>query len=373
MRVGFDASLLSRGFSGVHRALRAQVLALADRSDIEPRFYMPRREAERLLPGRMDLARRTSPMLWAKPLRVLWQHFVLPIRLYRDKADILHAPAYFAPVIGRRIPVVVSVYDVIPLRHPELCPIRTVRHFAAMMPRTLERATRVLVPTEAVRREVVEGFRFPARKVLVVPLGVDARFRPVPEEDLAEIRARYRLKRPFLLFAGVQEPKKNLERLLKAFFAAKLERDLPHEIAIAGASGPSSRTIRRLIRGLAMRPMVRFLGRVPDADLPALFSAADGLAQPSLAEGFGLPPLEAMACGTPVLASRIPAFEETLGSDAILVPPEHVPSIRQGILDLLLDETRRREMRSRGQARAARYTWERCAEDAVRAYREALG
>jgi glycosyltransferase involved in cell wall biosynthesis len=201
-----------------------------------------------------------------------------------------------------------------------------------------------------------------------VPEGVSARFAPVERpEAIAALRARYGLERPYLLHVGRLDPGKNLRTLLAAL-AELRDGGAPHDLVLAGPPGWKNEGFFRLLRELDLEGRVRLLGYVPDADLPALYTAADVFVFPSLYEGFGLPPLEAMACGTPVVASSRSAMPEVLGDAAVLVDPRDARALAGAVRRVLDDGPLRSGLRQAGLRRAEAYSWEAAARATVRVY-----
>jgi glycosyltransferase involved in cell wall biosynthesis len=285
--------------------------------------------------------------------------------------DLLHAPGYVAP---KRLPcpLVLTVYDLVALTHPELAKKSNVLHYRWRLPRSARAAARIIVPLERVARQVVERLGVERERVRVVPLGVDARLKPPSLDARARVRARHHLNRPYILSVGNIEPKKNLPMLLRAF--ASLKRNgLPHELVIVGKRGWKCRDVLRLPAELDIEADVRFLGYVEDDDLAGLYGGAELFAFPSLVEGFGLPPLEAMACGTPVVASDAEALVESTGDAAEHVPALDPEALANAMRRVLSDAALRERLRAAGLARAARFTWPRAAELTRAVYREAAG
>src|SRR5262249_42286431 len=233
-----------------------------------------------------------------------------------------------------------------------------------------------IADSDATRRDLLRYYRVAPQKVRAVPLGVEPAFRPVELEAARALAAeRYGLTSPFLLFVGTLEPRKNLRALLEAYrrllSSHTGEGDAP-TLAVAGARGWWYRDLYRLARELGLDGRVRFLGRVPDADLPPLYSAAAAFVYPSLYEGFGLPPLEALACGTPVVCSDRSSLPEVVGDAGLLVDPTQPAALAGALARILDDPALRQELRGRGLERAARYTWARTAAETVQVYEQAL-
>jgi glycosyltransferase involved in cell wall biosynthesis len=207
-------------------------------------------------------------------------------------------------------------------------------------------------------------------RVAVVYGGVDSGFHPIEDEaTLQAARVKYGLFSPFILYVGTIEPRKNLGRLLRAYTRLRAKYKTPHRLVVAGGLGWLYQDVLREIDELASEHEVIFLGRVPDEDLPTLYSLADVFAFPSLYEGFGLPPLEAMACGVPVVCSNTSSLPEVVGDAGILVSPYDIDALSEAIAGLLEDPARRSELAARGRERARLFTWERSARQLLAIYK----
>jgi glycosyltransferase involved in cell wall biosynthesis len=215
-------------------------------------------------------------------------------------------------------------------------------------------ADAVLVPSRAAREEIARAYRIPAERLHVIPAAAAPRFRPVPPDARAAVLRRYGLRRPYVLHVGADAPRKNLPRLLDAYATARRATGDDTELVLVG---PPTATRRVRTRRLEPAPHVRRLHAVPDGDLPALYSGAACLAYPSLAEGFGLPILEAMACGTPVLTSGCSSMQEVAGEAALLVDPGRTETIADGLVRLLTEDGLRQDLIARGFARTKIFTW----------------
>lgn len=305
-----------------------------------------------------------------RTLRVLWQQMRLPFVAVRDRLQLLHATAYVMPILCY-VPTVVTVHDVIALERPELVRRSSVSHLRRFLPRTLERAQLVIVPSRSVARGLKRLFPSCDEKLRVIPLGVGPEFKPAPNTSAkAELRSQLGLARPYVLFVGRVEPKKNVKRVVEAFFAAAMSRRLPHELVIAGP-GSDVKWLIKLIEGLGISERVKRLGYVPDEKLPALYAAAELLLMPSLAEGFGLPVLEAMASGIPCIISRDPALMELAGGAAIKAPADNLERLREAVERVLTSPELSEELRQKGLGRAREFSWDRTVELTVAAYQEA--
>ena len=302
-------------------------------------------------------------------LKVVWEQMLLPALARRYRLDLLHIPLYVAPRWGPT-PFVLTVHDLSFLRFPEWFRGRDRWYKGKLGPASFRRAAAVITDAAATQQELTALCGVAPERIAVVPLGVDAaRFRPAPaEDDGAEIRCRYACGRPYLLFVGTLEPRKNLPRLVAAFAQARAATGAPHALVLAGRWGWGMEGLPGQVRQLGLEKDVIFIDYVPEEDLPGLYRAAAALAYPSLYEGFGLPPLEAMACGTPVLTSNVSSLPEVVGEAAWKVDPTNVEQIAAGLIRLIQDADLRKELRQRGRARAREFSWERMARETVKVY-----
>lgn len=285
--------------------------------------------------------------------------------------DLFHATAYAVPR-RRRVPVVLTVHDLTLLRAPELgTPAlrRSVRRAAA---RAAE-AQLVIADSQATRRDLIELAQVAAAAIRVVPLGVSAGFQPLPPVAAkASMASRHGLGEPYLLHLGTIEPRKNLPLLIDACAPLWHGGALTRRLVLAGAPGWGAAAVEQAIARHGVERWVARPGQVPDTDLPALYSAADAVLLPSLGEGFGLPLLEAMACGAPVIAADAGALPEVAGDAALLVDARDPQAWAAAIVRVLADEDLAARLRLAAPARAAEFTWERCARETLAVYREAM-
>ena len=306
-------------------------------------------------------------------LTIVWHRLRLPLpaEIFTGPVDLFHSPDFVLPPL-RHARGLITVHDLAFLRVPECADPGLRAYLTKAVPRSIARAHRILADSENTRRDLMELLGVPAERIRVVPAGVDSRFHPIADEaELERVRRRYRLEEPFILSLGTLEPRKNFVRLIEAH--AQLRRRLPSapRLVIAGDRGWLYEDIFAAAEKSGSG-QVRFLGFVPDEDLPALYTMAELFAFPSLYEGFGLPPLEAMACGTPVVCSNRPSLPETVGDAALLVDAEDVEELAQAMQRLLENEELRAEMRERGLRRARRFTWRKAAEKLLAAYETTL-
>ena len=289
-------------------------------------------------------------------------------------ACLLHLPVPLGPV-HPGLPTVVTIQDIAILRFPEKFR-RWARHFARLViPRVARAASAIIAPSAATKADLVNTLDIPEERITCVPNGVGREFAPLADDsdEVQRVRARYRLPRRFLFTVGAVEPRKNLARLLQAVHQLRSSdpaSDL--QLVHAGPIGWLAQDVQATMNALKLNDVVRFLGYIPAEDLPALYAASTIVIYPSLFEGFGLPVVEALACGAPVVTSNTSSLPEVGGNAALLVDPLCIDSIADGIATLWNNETMRAEMTRRGFLHAATYSWERTARETAAVYERLL-
>jgi glycosyltransferase involved in cell wall biosynthesis len=266
---------------------------------------------------------------------------------------------------------VVTVHDLFYLES-SLHRLRSHLYLTLLANTAIKRATRVICVSDYTRQALVRRFPGADGKVRVVGEGVDARFRPASAQAMNEFRERHGLCFPYVLFVGTIEPRKNLVRLIRAFERAVTDGALPHHLVIAGGAGWKNGPVWEALERSGVRDRIHAIGYLSEDDLPAAYSAADVFAYPSQAEGFGLPALEAMACGTAVLTSNATAIPEVVGDAAVMVDPLDEEALVSGLERLLTDRAEREARSESGIRRAARFSWQRVAEETMAVYAEAM-
>ena len=366
MRIAIDARLWGEPRSGIGRYTRSLVETLTRLAPGQRWVLYLDRPAVPPLPDGVEA--RCLP--W--PQRLLWTLWAAPRDLRAHPVDLFHGVTGFELPPGRTCPLVTTVHDLVPLRFPRLVPWRHRWAVRCLLGSALRRARQVIAVSEATRAEILARYPVPAAKIRVVPEAAPAHVRPPSEAAREAVRARYRLDGPYVLFVGLLEPKKNLGVLLGAVARLRAAKAWgTTELVVAGASGWGRDRWSVEAHRLGLDQSVRFLGAVPDGDLPALYAGARAFVFPSLWEGFGLPVLEAMAAGAPVIASRRGALPEVTGEAALLVEPEVAP-LADALGQVLDDPLLRARLREAGLARAAQFSWERTATETLAVYRAAL-
>ena len=301
-------------------------------------------------------------------LRILWEQTVFARELRRLQPQLVHGMAYALP-IGWTGPSVVTVYDLSFLLFPKAFNPANRIYLAATTRAAVRRARRVLTISEHVKRDIVRLLRLPEEYVDVAYPAVEHRFQALPEADVEAFRVARGLPDAFIFAVGTLEPRKNLVGLLHAY--ARMSKPRP-PLYVAGGQGWQVSPIFDTVRQLHLGEDVHFLGFVPEDELPLWYNAARLFVYPSLYEGFGLPVLEAMACGTPVITSTAASLPEVGGKAAMLVAPQDVGRIAEEMQRLLDDPQRRMEMRAAGRIQASRFSWRAMTDQIVDSYRRAV-
>ena len=308
-------------------------------------------------------------------LRILWEQTVLPALALRDGVDLLHCPLNVRPVLAR-VPVVLTIHDLTFVRFPDRFHPLKQRYLAHLTRFSARRARRILADSAATKRDVEETFGVPAARVDVVYPGVDEDFRPYDPGDatdraaLDDFRKAHRLPARYVLYQGTLEPRKNVDKLVQAF-AGLVRRGLPHALVLAGGKGWGYEAIFAAVERLGLRERVIVPGYVERREQPLWYNAAEAFVYPSQYEGFGLPVLEAMACGTPVITSNTSSLPEVAGDAGELVDPADVEALTESLVGVLSDPARAARMAQAGRRRAQAFTWQAAAEACVGAYRAA--
>jgi glycosyltransferase involved in cell wall biosynthesis len=305
-----------------------------------------------------------------RTIRLAWEQLILPRRLKRERIDVYHGTTFVTP-LHKTSRQVVSIHDMTFYLTPERHSLHKRVYFRAMIPKAVRGSDRVIAISESTKRDLLRLLDVEADKISVVPLGVDSRFSPaVDEAVLAGVREKYNLPSKFILFVGMIEPRKNLQILLDVYEAAGLDEDI--DLVLAGNLGWDYQGLLRKIADSPVSHRIRMLGYIADADLPALYTLATLFVYPSVYEGFGLPVLEAMACGTPVVTSNVSSLPEVAGDAAVLFDPSDSRSLASALQEVLGSSQLRKSMSERGRQRAQLFTWERTAQKTLETYQRSL-
>ena len=305
--------------------------------------------------------------------RILWEQVAQPARARSEGLDLLHSPVYVGPMVST-CPIVVTLHDLSFYLYPELFRPANRCYLQALTRRTVARAAKVIAVSESTRCDAMRILAVPGDKVVAIANGVDKDMRPIDDRELREsFRQRNHLDGPFVLFVGTLEPRKNIPTLLRAHALLAQQQSFKHSLVIAGGKGWYYEEIDALVDQLGLRGKVVFPGYVRQEDLPLWYSLADLFVYPSIYEGFGLPPLEAMACGTPVIVSDVSSLPEVVGEAGERVDPHDATRLADIIQTITQDRGRHAALRQAGLARAKLFSWRATASRTAQVYREVLG
>jgi glycosyltransferase involved in cell wall biosynthesis len=374
MRIAIDYTAAIRQGAGIGVYVRNLVAAMLaqDTKNQYTLLTSGRADIEHPFPT-ADNVHGHNLLLSDRYINILWYRMRVPVpaTLFTGPTDIYHGPDFVLPPLGKKVRKVVTIHDLAFLEHPEYAVPSLAEYLRKVVPEAAEAADVIVTLSSEVSRTLIEHFHTPAEKLVVIPLGVQPYFRRITDPILlAATRYKFKLKYPLVLAVGTLEPRKNHRGLIKAFHQAQKQQDGPAMLAIAGGPGWLYEETQQLVRDLKLEQKVRFLGRVTDHELVTLYSMADIFAFPSFFEGFGMPPIEAMACGAPVITSNTSSLPEVVGDAALQVDPHNVDELAHAITRLLQNQQLREDLRQNGYQRAQLYTWERSARQTLRIYQQ---
>jgi glycosyltransferase involved in cell wall biosynthesis len=304
----------------------------------------------------------TRPLLW---------RFGMPVDWLAGKADVMFSPMPDIPVFhGGR--TVVTVHDLLPVTHPEYCDRDYAQRFTKQASGAIPRAERIVAVSNYTAQLIEECYRISPDRIRCVPNGVDETFSPPADsEDAGEAARKFGIEGPYLLYVGSGQSRKNLVRVIEAYGMARSSAMRDHSLVLAGYLGRDLTALNAACRSLDPEARVHMPGYIDRADLPKLYGAATAFVFPSIVEGFGIPPLEAMACGCPVLTSTAAALREVVDDAALTVDPFDVDAISEGLHRLVEESDLRRDLKDRGLKRARKFSWDRTAAETLQVITEA--
>ena len=369
MRIAFDGTTLRPGRTGVGYYTEHLLHHLSRQPASEEVIVLSNRTVETSVP--LPSRVRIVESGWRGP-RMLWMQTDAVRLLRQHRPDVAHFTNGMMPMWSP-VPTVVTIHDMSLTLYPRYHPARRVLLNRPLMYLAARRADAVITVSESARRDMARVYGLSPDRVHVVHEAAAPWFTTVQDErTLARVRQTYGLADRVILYVGTIEPRKNLSLLIEAFADRRRRGDLRHQLICAGPYGWLCRDIERRVEELGMRDAVRFTGYVPVADLPALYNLAEMFVFPSLYEGFGLPVIEAMACGTPVITGPVPALAEVAGGAVAQVPELSAQAIGEVMVRLAYDAEERAALRARGFRRAASFSWDRAARETLAVYRHVV-
>jgi len=373
MRIGIDARTLSDDFPGIGRYTHNLLLAMQPQlgGDTLVILYDPENTRTRYSLARLAVQPGVQTVPFSCEIRTLAQQFALPRLLRELGVDVFHAPYFLTAYLRLPCPLVLSLFDLIPLAYPPSMPSRRDRlGYWLAVQLALSAARAILVPSEATRADLARFFRSAVKRARVVPGAAAMGFAPASEEAIARVRERYRLPHRYILHVGTNKPHKNLQTLLEAYrnYHARTSPRERATLVLAGRHSPRYLDVRAWADEWSLGDAVRTLGQVPESDLAALYSGAACVVVPSCYEGFGLPVVEAMACGAPVLCSSAGSLAEVAGDGALVLAPYDVVAWSEAMALVAHDQGVQAFWRERGLRRATQFSWAAAAKATLEVY-----
>lgn len=370
-RIGINAHLLSgeAGYrrAGIHRYI-AQVVRHLPWEEDGPTYVVYTRQTSDVAaqPGKTAVSTRLPTE--RRLLRILWEQLIWPWQARRHRLDLLHGMAFVTPILSR-IPTVVTIFDLSFMHYPHSFPAAQRWYLTAMTRRTCRRARRIITISESGRQDVHRFFAIPLSRIDVVRPGLDSAYRPPTTKQMDVFRRQKGLQQRTVLHVGTLQPRKNIPLLLDAF-TRLADPDL--QLVLVGGKGWLFDEIFQQVEALGITQNVHFTGYVPDEELPLWYAAADLFVFPSLYEGFGMPVVEAMACGTPVVAADTSSIPEAVGDAGLLCDPHSAGDLAQRMASVLYDAAQSDKMRRLGLQHAQQFSWETAGRETAVVYQKAL-
>lgn len=365
--IGIYTDRLMTAICSLDKTLRFQVYLPFSLAQIGSDTRNYQEKLRQQYPERINLLSSHFP---PKLRRWIWQNSdLMPIERIIGNVDLFHATNLIMPPL-RKAKGIFTVYDLSFMLFPDYH-VRGMHSFVRETRRSAEKADGLIAISEHTKRDMIEHLGIPAERIRVTLLAADERYRVINDrKSVADVSAQYGIDREYILYTGTLEPRKNVPTLIRAFYQLKQEAKIPHRLVLAGKKGWLFESIFSEVEKLGLTNEVIFTGYVPDDDLPSLYNGASLFVYPSFYEGFGLPPLEAMACGCPVVAANISSLPEVVGDAGVLVDPNRSDDLAEAMIKVLRDYELSACMSNRGIARAATFSWERCAQETLSFYKD---
>ena len=370
LRIGLDGDVLGRRRTGDESYLTSLMRGLHG-IDEDNEYVVYVRDAEAVASMFPELPRFGFESV--RPQSIWFRYALgLPWLLRRRPVDLLHVQYFIPPMTP--CPTVLTVHDLSFVVHPEFFSLRDRVLLQRLVPKSMRRADRIITDMEITKQDMVRIYGVDPERIEVIPLAADLRYRPMDREVCRESVAKsFGVDGPFVLYVGTFQPRKNVEPLIRGYTQMREQGDLQHKLVLVGKPKHKYESVFEAIETSPFRDDIILTGFVEDDDLPVFYNAADVFVFPTLFEGFGLPVVEAMACGTPVITTNVSCLPDVSGGAAMLVDPNDPEAFATAMTSVLSDETVAQQMAERGLAHSAGYSWERTARETVAVYRKVLG
>ena len=368
MRIGIDAQPLTKEKSGVGYYTEQLIRALEIVEGKNEYVLFSTRDFASPFSDSTRFHKRITPHVWG----YAWMQIGQPIQISREGLDLYHGPNFVAP-LAAPCPTVITIHDLSSfiMRESHRWMNNIIQR--VLVPSSARRSRAIIAVSETTRNDVVRILSIPVQKIRVIPEAVDGIFEPVADNEArSRVLSKFGLPQKYILFVGTLEPRKNIPSLLEAYARLIHSGDIEHRLVLAGGKGWGGDAIYQKMRSLKIEAQVIFTGYVAREDMPALYSMADLFVYPSLYEGFGLPPLEAMACGTPTIVSDGSSLSSVVADAGLKVDPLDVSGLAEALRRVLLDKGLRRDLIKRGKKRVKCYSWEAAARETLALYQEVV-
>lgn len=375
MKIAIDVRTVLPNRSGVGNYVLHLIQNLRQ-VDPEPIYYFLAQKKNLSLLG--HLAREQNPFLTLfshenHPLGDFWEHFILPWHLMKKGIDVFHGPASLIPFRKNHFKLVVTIHDLVAFLFPETIPLKYGAYMRYLLRQAVKKADKIVAVSNHTQQDLVKIMKVPPEKIVVIHEAPSPIFRPVDSKEIwPRLKDRYGVSRKFIYHLGNIEPRKNLIVLLEAFTLVCRELGNEYQLVVSGQKGWLIRSLSQFLKNYPARDQVLFTGYVPMEDLPLFMSGADLFVFPSLYEGFGLPVLEAMSCGTPVISSNRSSIPEIVGSAAILIDPTDIQDLAGRMIELLRNQEEKKQLSRAGLEQAARFSWLEAARKTLDVYRAVI-
>lgn len=369
MRIGIDASTI--GTQGGPRTYVLNLIESLLKIDKENEYVLFYNSEEHS--GKFPKAREVVVPFSNPATRLLREHLLMAYHYKRECLDIIHNPKSAISLL-KPCKTVVTIFDLIPVTNPETEKWMARIYWKVQIPTAARHADFVITSSEFAKREIIRRYGTSEERIKVIPIAYNNYCRPMdPGREADEVRRKYSIPDSYILYVGTIQPRKNIDTLVKAYSKLVKTKGVTHKLVITGRKGWLYGPLFELIKSEGMEQNVIFTGFVPDEELPYIYSSAELFVYLSLFEGFGIPPLEAMACGVPVICSNTTSLPEVVGDAGILEAPLDQEGIEKSMLTVLESPSLRREMQDKGFLQAKKFSWERTARETLRIYEEVAG
>ena len=372
MKIAIDVRTVLPNRSGVGNYVLNLIQNLRQ-VDPRPIYYFLSQKKNLPLLG--HLAREQNPFLTLfshenHPLSDFWEHFILPVRLKKMGIHVFHGPASLIPFRREQYGLVVTIHDLVAFLFPETIPLKYGAYMRYLLRQAVKKADKIIAVSYHTRQDLIKILKVPPEKIRVIHEAASPIFRSHDKKEVqARIKEGYGITKKFIYHLGNIEPRKNLIVLLEAFTRVCRELGDEYQLVVSGQKGWLTRALSRYLKNYPMRDQILFTGYVPMEHIPLFMNGAELFVFPSLYEGFGLPVLEAMSCGTPVISSNRSSIPEIVGSAGVLVDPTRIQDLADRIVALLRNPEERMRLSRLGLERSARFSWEEAARKTLEVYR----